>query len=230
MSNYSQRYITGPLGKQSRPCVIALNHLAAQSQGHLALSDISLSIYEGESIAILGTAGAGKSLLLASLQGLVQPTQGHIAVLGATLPPIRPETRQQIGAMPVYLDIGTHLTVGSYLRHWATYYDIQLSATQADEYLCPYGLTSMLSLAHLTPLQRRILQLALALVHDPRIVLLDEPLRGLTAEDHEVVWHHLRRMQSEGRTSLATFTLPLAQEHRNEYDLIVRLDHGHIVQ
>lgn len=233
MAQYSsrdKRYITGPIGIQARPRVIVFDHLSVMHLGQTALHDISLNIYEGESVAILGEPGAGKSMLLASIQGLVQPVQGHIHILGKEVPPVPPTIRRQIGVMAQYLSQPGKETVADYIRHFAAIHKLPLSQVQVNEYGHHYQLHPLSLISQLTPLQLRILYLALALVHDPRLVLLDEPLAGLSAIDHPVIWQYMRQMQNEGRTLLTSFTPPIAGEHLSEYDLIIELVEGHIVQ
>ena|SRR5215469_3085220 len=233
MAQYSsrdKRYITGPIRIQARPRVIVFDHLSAMHLGQTMLHDISLTVYEGESVAILGEPGAGKSMLLASLQGLVQPVQGHIHILGAEVPPVPPTIQRQIGVMPQHLNQPGKDTVADYLRHFAAMHEILLSQAQVNEYSHHYRLDPLCQISQLTELQRRILFLALGLVHDPRLVLLDEPLAGLSAIDHPVIWQYMRQMQSEGRTLLTTFTPPLADEHLSGYDVIIELMQGCLVR
>lgn len=233
MAQYSsrdKRYITGPIGIQARPRVIVFDHLSAMHLGQTVLHDISLNVYEGESVAILDPAGAGKSMLLASIQGLVQPAQGQIHILGAEVPPVPPITRRQIGVMPQHLNQPGKDTVADYLRHFAAMHEILLSQAQVNEYSHDYRLDPLSHISQLTALQLRILLLALGLVHDPRLVLLDEPLAGLSETGRPVIWQYIRRMQSEGRTLLTTFTSPLADEHLSEYDVIIELVQGRVVR
>jgi ABC-2 type transport system ATP-binding protein len=225
-----KRYITGPIGIQARPRVIVFDHLSAMHLGQTMLHDISLNVYEGESVAILGEPGAGKSMLLASIQGLVQPAQGHIHILGAEVPPVPSTIRRQIGVMPQHLNQPGKDTVADYLRHFAAMHEILLSQTQVNEYSHYYRLDPLSHISQLTALQLRILLLALGLVHDPRLVLLDEPLAGLSETGRPVIWQYIRRMQSEGRTLLMTFTSPLADEHLSGYDVIIELVHGRVVR
>lgn len=233
MAQYSsrdKRYITGPIGIQARPRVIVFDHLSAMHLGQTMLHDISLNVYEGESVAILDPAGAGKSMLLASIQGLVQPAQGHIHILGAEIPPVPPIIRRQIGVMPQHLNQPGKDTVADYLRHFAAMHEILLSQAQVNEYSHHYRLDPLSHISQLTALQLRILLLALGLVHDPRLVLLDEPLAGLSETGRPVIWQYIRRMQSEGRTLLMTFTSPLADEHLSGYDVIIELVQGRVVR
>lgn len=226
--SHTQRYITGPLGKQTRPRVIAFDHLSAIQNERLVLYDISLSIYEGESAAVIGPAGAGKSNLLACIQGLAQPIKGHLLVMGNQVPPMAAGIRRQIGVMPGHLDHPELLRIGDLVRRFAAYYNLDLSEAQVEEYCRHYALSSTSLVSQLTLPQLRVLLLALTLVHDPHLVLLDEPLAGLSNADSSLIWQYLRRMQSEGRTLLITFTPPIAEELLRGYDLIVTLDKGHI--
>src|SRR5260370_8123585 len=228
-SSRDKRYITGPIGIQARPRVIVLDHLSAVHLGQTMLHDISLNVYEGESVAILDPAGAGKSMLLASIQGLVQPAQGHIHILGAEVPPVPPIIRRQIGVMPQHLNQPGKDTVADYLRHFAAMHEILLSQAQVNEYSHYYRLDPLSHISQLTALQLRILLLALGLVHDPRLVLLDEPLAGLSETGRPVIWQYIRRMQSEGRSLFMTFTSPLADEHLTGYDVIIELVQGLLV-
>jgi ABC-type thiamine transport system ATPase subunit len=110
------RYLTGPLGKHTRPKVIEIRQLTVLQEQQPVLRDITLDIFEGESVALLGATDFGKSALLACIQGQLQPTTGELHVLGAALPPLPPEVRCQIGVLPAQLDRNTHETVAAYLQ------------------------------------------------------------------------------------------------------------------
>src|SRR5260221_1742780 len=233
MAQYSsrdKRYITGPIGIQARPRVIVFDHLSATHLGQTVLHDICLNVYEGESVAILDPAGAGKSMLLASIQGLVQPAQGHIHILGAEVPPVPPIIRRQIGVMPQHLNQPGKDTVADYLRHFAAMHEILLSQAQVNEYSHYYRLDPLSHISQLTALQLRILLLALGLVHDPRLVLLDEPLAGFSETDRPVILQYIPPMQRQGRTLLMTFSSPLADEHLSGYYVIIELVQGRVVR
>jgi ABC-2 type transport system ATP-binding protein len=220
------RYLTGPLGKQLRPKVIEFRHLTAMQEGRPILQNITLNIFEGEAVALLGEARSGKSALLACMQGLIQPARGEICVLGASLPPLPPEVRRQIGVMPRHIDLHTGETVAVYLQRFATHQGIQLNTEQITTYCAHHQLSPFTPVAYLSELQKHFFALALALVHDPRLVLLDEPLAGLSERDRAAFWPSLQRTLLEGRTLVSTFTYPLAEKYLNVYDVIVRLKEG----
>lgn len=224
------RYLTGPLGKQTRPKVVEFRHITIKQEWQPVLQDITLEIFEGEAIALFGAANSGKSALLACIQGQIQPVKGEISVLGASLPPLPPEIRRQIGVMPEQIDLHTHETVAAYLQRFAVYQATSLNVKQVETYCAHYQLSPSTSVSHLTGLQKRIFALALALVHDPRLVLLDEPLTGLSEQDASVFWTYLQRTLREGRTVISTFPSPLAAKYLNGYDLVVRLEQGHLIR
>lgn len=229
MANHA-RYLTGPIGKQTRPKTIELRQLTTGPEQQPVLDDITLDIFEGEAVAVLGPAGSGKSALLACLLGNLRPTRGEIRLMGTVLPPLSPQIRRQIGIMPQQFDFQTHETVAAYLQRFASYYELQLTTRQIHAYCAHYQLPPSIQVTALTPLQARIFALALALVHDPLLALMDEPLAGLDEAELETFWPYLQRTQYEGRTLLSTFTLPLAQKYLSGYDLVMRLEQGRLIR
>lgn len=230
MADYPTRYLTGPLGKQTRPKAIEFHQTTFVQAQRILFQDVTLDIFEGESVAFLGPPGAGKSALLACVQGLIQPTRGEVRVLRTTLPPLPVEIRRQMGVLPQQLDSAAHETVGAFLQRFATYYDIHLNSKQITTYCAHYELEPSILAGALSNRQARIFALALTLVHDPRLVLLDEPLSGLSEADQDALWFYLQRIQREGRTLLCTFSVPLAEKYLSGYDLIVRLEQGRLTR
>lgn len=224
------RYLTGPLGKQERPKIIELRQLTLVREGQTILRDITLDIFEGESVAVLGEPGSGKSALFACMQGQIRPTEGEVRVLGVSLPPLLPEIRRQMGAMPEQLDLKTPETLARSLQRFAAYYHVRLNSQQVKAYCGHYRLAPAAFVASLTGLQVRIFALALALVHDPRLVLLDDPLAGFSEAEQAIFWTYLQEIRREGRTLLCTFTPPLAKKYLSEYDLIMRLEEGCVLR
>jgi ABC-2 type transport system ATP-binding protein len=230
MASYKTgRYITGPLGKYSRPCIIRCEYLTVQQETRSLLHDLCLDIYEGEAVAVLGDDTAGKSALLACLQGMLRPTRGHLQVLGADIPPIPPDIRLQIGVLPRYLHLPEEATVLDALTYYASLYELYLNSPQLENYIQTYHLHLDSVVSQLSPLEQGLLSFALTLLHDPSLVLLDEPLDGLTEDDREIIWHYLRQIRREGRTQVTTFTPPIAESLLNEYDVVITLEEGRIL-
>ncbi|HEX7735158.1 MAG TPA: ATP-binding cassette domain-containing protein [Ktedonobacteraceae bacterium] len=224
------RYLTGELGKQTRPKIIELRQLTVLHEHVPVLQEISLDIFEGEALVLLGQVEAGKHALLACLLGQIQPARGKISVMGVSVPPLPAETRRQIGVMPQFVERKTSETVAAYLQRFAAYYDVKLTGAQISHYCAHYQLPPGALVAELSTLQARVLALALTLVHDPRLALLVEPLSGLAPADQEAFQVYLLRTRSEGRTLLCTFTPPLAEKYILGYDGVVKLAQGRIVR
>ena len=229
MGNHA-RYLTGALGKQTRPKVIELQHLTIIQGQQALLCDNTLDIFEGEIVAFVGSSEHEKKILLAGLLGHIPPTSGEIRVLGNTLPPLPPELRRQIGVMPQHIDYATGKSVAAYLQRFGAYYGVQLTSAQLAAYCAHYGLIPTTSVVELSRLQIRLLALSLALVHDPRLVLLIEPLANLDEEAQTTIQNYLQRIQREGRTVLCTFTPSLAEKHCTGYDVVVKLEQGRFVR
>lgn len=223
------RYLSGSQGKLTRPKIVEFRHLTLVAGQQVILEDITLDIFEGECVAVLGKPASGKSTLLACVQGAIQPTQGEILLSGVSLPPCPPALLRQIGIMPQYLDSRRSETVAEYLLRFAAYRELQINKEQLHQYCAHYDLLPSLPVAELTHLQRRIFALALTLMHDPSLVLLDEPLRELAEQDYVAFWPYLQRTQREGRTLLCTFPPSLARNYLNEYDLVVKIEQGHLL-
>lgn len=224
------RYLTGTLGKQTRPKIIELHQLTITQEHQPLLREITLDIFEGESVALVGSSEIDKNALLACILGQIQPTTGEIRVLGMSLPPLPVEVRRQLGVMPQLVERKTHETVAAYLQRFATYHGVQLTTTQLSAYCVHYRLSPSVSVMDLSSLQTRVLALAVALIHDPRLALLIEPLTGLTEQEQIAMQDYLQRTQREGRTLLSTFTPPLAEKHFTGYDLIVKLEQGQLLR
>lgn len=229
MGNHS-RYLTGTLGKQTRPKIIELRQLTILQEHQPVLREITLDIFEGESIAIVGSSELEKNILLACILGQVQPAKGELRVLGTSLPPLSPKIRRQLGIMPQRVEPKTRETVAAYLQRFASYYNVQLTSAQLNAYCTHYRLVPSTWVEDLSHLQTRVLTLAVALVHDPHLALLLEPLTGLTEQEQNVMQDYLQRTQREGRTLLCTFTPPLAEKHFTGYDLIVKLEQGRFLR
>jgi ABC-type multidrug transport system ATPase subunit len=224
------RYLSGALGKQTRPKIIEFLQLTVMQEHLPPLREITLDIFEGESVALLSSSEIEKNTLLSCILGQIQPTNGEIRVLGEPLPPLSPALRHQIGVMPEQLDHKARETVAACLQRFSAYYGVQLTHTQIALYCTHYQLPLSTQVTELSKLQMRILALALALVHDPRLALLIEPLTGLTESDQVSMQGYLQRAQSEGRTLFCTFSPPLAEKHFTGYDLMVRLEQGHLLR
>jgi ABC-2 type transport system ATP-binding protein len=168
----------------------------------LALHPLRLTIDEGEVFGFLGPNGAGKTTTLKLLMGLVTPTAGTARILGKEIED--PRVREQIGFLPEQPYFYEHLTARELLTYYA-----QLSGVPAKErssrvtaMLERVGLEKSAGL-QLRKFSKGMLQrvgLAQAILHDPKVVFLDEPMSGLDPLGRREVRELIQQMQSEGKT------------------------------
>ena len=168
-----------------------------------ALRGIDLSVRRGGLVGILGPNGAGKTTLVETIEGLRTPTSGRVAVLGLD-PASQPRAvKERIGVQLQTTMLQTELKALEVLRLYAALYR---KARPAHEVLAAVGLSEK---AHarvgtLSGGQKQRLALALALVHDPEIVLLDEPTTGLDPGARRALHDVVRSLAAEGRTVILT--------------------------
>jgi ABC-2 type transport system ATP-binding protein len=174
-----------------------------------ALDGLDLVVPEGAFYGLLGPNGAGKTTLIRSVVGLTRPTRGRIEVFGVPAwGPRGPETRTMIGFAPQEVALDRFVTVQDLLRLHGRYFGM----TRADanqrtrEMLAAFDLTHKArSYANrLSGGMRRRLLLARALLHRPRLVILDEPTAGVDLELRRDLWAYIRRLHGEGTTILLT--------------------------
>jgi ABC-2 type transport system ATP-binding protein len=173
-----------------------------------ALRGVSLEIEPGEFYGLLGPNGAGKSTLIHCATGLAQPTSGTIRVFGHDAIGDYAEARQAIGLAPQELNIDWFLTVEETLDFHAGYFGMRKRERRerTEELLEIFSLAAKRHerTRTLSGGMKRRLILARALMHRPRLLILDEPTAGVDIELRLELWHYVRRINQEGTTILLT--------------------------
>jgi ABC-2 type transport system ATP-binding protein len=173
------------------------------SYGHLKVLDsLSLDIAGGISYGLLGPNGAGRTTLIRSLVGLLKPKQGHIQIMGRT--PSR-ASAHLMGYMPQLASLYTELTVRQNIAFFATVYgmkDRKKRSARVDEVIKLVELWDKKneSVYNLSGGMKQRVSLACAIVHDPPVLLLDEPTVGLDPELRSVFWDYFQSLTRQGRT------------------------------
>ena len=168
-----------------------------------AVRGVSFEVRAGEVLALLGVNGAGKTSALEVLEGLAVPDGGSVRVLGADPVTERARVRPHLGVLLQSSGLPGDLTVAETVRAWAG----TLSTPRpVEEALAQVGLTgrAAVRVRSLSGGERRRLDLAMALLGRPRVVVLDEPTTGLDPESRRQVWRLVQDLVADGAAVLLT--------------------------
>ncbi len=171
-----------------------------------ALNNLDLQVERGRFITILGPNGAGKSTLLRILATLARPTSGHVFVNGQDLMRNTATIRAQIGILPHQVLLYGRLTANENLHLFGRLYGIPSIGTRAEECLSIMGISHLrheLTQTLSRGMQQR-LAIARAILHNPDILLLDEPYTGLDQTAAQHLDNLLHMLHSQGKTILMT--------------------------
>jgi ABC-2 type transport system ATP-binding protein len=189
--------------------------------GTVALEEFDLEIPSGAFFGLLGPNGAGKTTLISAVCNLLRVTAGEIEVFGE--PHDSMAARRSIGLAEQDINLDRFLTVRETLVYHGGYFGMTELESRADEMIAAFGLESKRDTRapRLSGGQRRRLLLARALMHRPRLVILDEPTAGVDFELRQELWRYIRRLHAEGTTILlTTHYLEEAEELCEEIALI----------
>ena len=201
-------------------------------KGPRAVDGIDLRVEPGEIYGFLGPNGAGKSTTVHMLTTLLPPTAGTATVGGYDVVEDGPKVRKTIGAALQEAALDPYLTAREHLRLQTTMHGITGEERQrrSDELLARVGLTEAADrkIRGYSGGMKRRLDLALALVHRPRILFLDEPTTGLDIQSRTALWGEVGRLAKEDGV-----TVFLTTQYLEEADVLADrvgiIDHGHIV-
>src|SRR5512138_2920395 len=161
--------------------IIEVHHLSKQFQEVKAVDDLSFSVPQGKVYGFLGQNGAGKSTTIRMLLTLIQPTEGEIEIFGMNLKKHRKEILARTGAIIEKPDLYKYLTAIENLRIFSVMSGVRLPQKKLMEQLEKVGLAERANSKVKTYSQgmRQRLGIAVALLHDPDLIILDEPMNGL---------------------------------------------------
>jgi ABC-2 type transport system ATP-binding protein len=189
--------------------------------GTLALENFDLKIPAGAFFGLLGPNGAGKTTLISAVCNLLRITDGEVLVFGE--PHDSMNARRWVGLAEQDINLDRFLTVKETLEYHGGYFGMKDPEGRADELIDAFGLQAKRDVRapKLSGGQRRRLLLARALMHNPRLVILDEPTAGVDFELRMDLWRYIRRLHAEGTTILlTTHYLEEAEELCEEIALI----------
>ncbi|PSU32682.1 ABC transporter ATP-binding protein [Photobacterium lutimaris] len=197
-----------------------------------ALKNMSLCVNEGDFFALLGPNGAGKSTTIGIISSLVNKTSGEVKVFGYDLDTQLVEAKKQLGLVPQEFNFNQFETVEQIVINQAGYYGVEkeLAKERAKKYLSQLDLWGKRKerARNLSGGMKRRLMIARALMHEPRLLILDEPTAGVDIELRRSMWDFLREINREG------VTIILTTHYLEEAEMLCRnigiINHGELIE
>jgi ABC-2 type transport system ATP-binding protein len=187
---------------------LRIAHLVKRYGDFTAVNDISLEVPEGQFFGLLGPNGAGKTTTINAIVGLAKITSGEIALFGHDVERDWRVARRTVGLAPQEYNFDRYLNIRDVLIYQAGYYGLRGPevARRADMLLERFDLASKAKQVYtrLSGGMKRRLTLARALIHEPRLVILDEPTAGVDVELRLELWSLLRELNTNGTTIILT--------------------------
>jgi ABC-2 type transport system ATP-binding protein len=197
----------------------------------VAVDDVSFAVGAGELVGLLGPNGAGKTTTVSMMCGLVRPDRGEVRIAGAPLGGDTDPKKRRIGLVPQDLALYDELSARANLKFFGALYNLHGQALEA-------AMQSALTLVGLADRARdrvgtfsggmkRRLNLAAGLLHDPDILLLDEPTVGVDPQSRNAIFDNLEELKRRGKALL--YTTHYMEEAERLADRIVVIDHGRVI-
>ena len=210
---------------------VTCTHVTRRFGSLTAVDDISLQVSDGEIFGIIGPNGAGKTTLLSSIEGLDEPTSGEVTVLG--LHPVKDaaELARRTGIQLQQAALLPRLRVGEALELFSSFYDHPVPWRPLLERL---GIASKekTDVARLSGGERQRVFIALALVHDPELLFLDELTTALDPQARLAMWDVVRDIRERGkreRGKTVVLTTHYMEEAEALCDRVAVIDHGRLI-
>jgi ABC-2 type transport system ATP-binding protein len=205
-----------------------------KSYGDLvAVDGLTLSINQGETLGLLGPNGAGKTTTISMLVGLIKPDDGSVLVgtAGTAGNPLDPSVRRMVGVAPQTLSLYAELTAKENLEFFGRLYGIR--GAKLDERVnwaldfAQLGERKKDRIETFSGGMKRRMNIAVALIHEPEILLLDEPTVGVDPQSRNHIFDSIQDLQKEGMTIL--YTTHYMEEAQRLCDRVAIVDHGKLL-
>jgi len=193
--------------ENSRP-MVEVKNVTMHFDNVEAIKDISLNIASGDVLGLVGSDGAGKSTLLRLIATMIKPVQGEIYINGLNVVSEKQKIKNIIGYMPQRFGLYQDLTVEENMQFFMDIFDVPRKErkTRREKYL---GFSNLLPFTdrlagNLSGGMKQKLGLACVLVHEPQLLILDEPTNGVDPVSRHEFWEILDNMQKEGMTIIVS--------------------------
>jgi ABC-2 type transport system ATP-binding protein len=212
------------------PIVLQAVNLDKKFGDLLAVQDLSLEVLDGEVFGLLGPNGAGKTTTINMMAGLLMPDRGQVRICGEVIRGAKAEQHSRIGVCPQETVLWERLTCFEQLHFIGQMYDIptKISAERSEQLLIDLDLIEKKDrlAGTLSGGMKRRLNFAMALVHDPEIIILDEPEAGLDPQSRVKVREYIKGLAREKTIILTTHNMDEAERLA---DRVAIIDHGQLL-
>ncbi|MBC7542358.1 MAG: ABC transporter ATP-binding protein [Candidatus Sericytochromatia bacterium] len=191
-----------------QPAAIAIEHLTKHYGALKAVDDLSLTVHPGEFFGLLGPNGAGKTTTISAIVGLVRNDGGQIRVMGHDVQADYRQARRIVGLSAQEYNFDRYLSIEDVLIYQAGYFGIPtaIARPRAHTLLKQFGLFEKRDVDYLklSGGMKRRLTIARALIHEPKVLILDEPTAGTDVALRLELWQQLRELNRQGLTIVLT--------------------------
>jgi ABC-2 type transport system ATP-binding protein len=210
---------------------IVIENLAKEYADVRAVDGLSISIYEAEVFGLLGPNGSGKTTTINCLTGLLKPTRGTIMVGGFDCETQSSKVREILGVSPQETAVYPYLSGRENVKLFGALYSVPKGALDArvDEMMEKVDLLEEAGRRagkYSGGMKRRV-SIAMALVNDPRILLLDEPTVGMDPQSRRAIWDFIMELRDKGKT--VVLTTHYMEEAEELCDRVGIIDHGRLI-
>ena len=218
----------GKKGQEPTPMLEVVD-LKVTYGSRVAVDGIGFSIERGEIFGLLGPNGAGKTSALSAIEGLVAPAAGHSMIDGIDTARHPLQAKARLGVQLQSSSFQPELTIRQITRLYAGLYGVRSTAAQVDAGLDEAGLGAEAGrrFRQLSGGQQQRLALHISSIHNPLLLLLDEPTAGLDPQSRRSLWRRIESMRGSGRSIL--LTTHSMEEAQAVCDRVAIIDHGVLV-
>ncbi len=211
--------------------MLRASHLNKSFGKQQAVCDVSFTLLRGQTLGLIGPNGAGKSTTVSMLCGLLRPDSGEVLLQGVAIGQGSSEAKRRIGLVPQDLALYEDLSARENLKLYGALYGLHGKAlrSRCDEVL---ELTQLSERAKdlintFSGGMKRRLNIAAALLHDPQLLILDEPTVGIDPQSRNAIFGSLELLKQQGRSLI--YTSHYMEEVERLADHIVVIDHGKVI-
>lgn len=217
------------MNQTSTPPALLVENLNVVYGNFSAVQNVSFDVQPGEIFGLLGPNGAGKTSTLSAVEGLLKPKSGAIKVAGYSTREQPMHARASMGVQLQATSFQPELTVAEIIQLYAGIYGIKLPKDQLESVLSGIKLQDAANKRYgqLSGGQQQRVSLVIATIHDPQLVLLDEPTTGLDPQSRRQLWERIEAMRDKGHGIL--LTTHSMEEAESVCDRIAIIDHGKII-